>query len=210
MTAGRSRYYLLPVAWMILLFYFSGDAGSFSRTSAIMIPIIRFFFPQMAPRDLFLLVRIIRKIFHFVDYGILAGLWFWALNGGKLTWSSRVAAIALSISVVYGGLDELHQWFVETRTASLIDVAIDSAGAAFALVALFATGGEGRGNRALAFFLWWFTWGVVSVALILAPFRGTGSVALNLGLILIGGAAAGISAVAISRRRSAESRRWYH
>lgn len=73
------------------------------------------------------LEKIIRKLAHFAEYmavGFLsieiASLWIDRMSTGI-----RVVIVQLLISA---GLDELHQYFVPGRYASLIDVMIDTAG----------------------------------------------------------------------------------
>jgi len=64
------------------------------------------------------------KLWHFLEYlpfGFLAWKAILPKNGGGL-------ALALIISLGYAGSDELHQWFVPTRTASLLDWSVDVLG----------------------------------------------------------------------------------
>lgn len=76
------------------------------------------------------------KVLHVGAYGVLGVLGLRALHGGsgRLRWKPSLAALALTIG--YGASDELHQSFVDGRTASLGDVAADAVGAVLALAAL--------------------------------------------------------------------------
>lgn len=69
-----------------------------------------------------------RKVAHFVEYALLAGLWWRALRT-RLSPSAAIG-VAFAISVAYAASDELHQLTVSGRTGTPRDVAIDSAGAA--------------------------------------------------------------------------------
>lgn len=77
----------------------------------------------------------VRKLAHFTEYmtvGFLAGtIWsLWMYSGWKCTLAVLVQLL------LSAGLDELHQYFVPGRHASLWDVAIDAMGglAGFAIV----------------------------------------------------------------------------
>jgi VanZ family protein len=75
---------------------------------------------------------VVRKSAHFMEYALLAVLWFRALAWGP---PSRVAArwLALCVCLTCAVVDETHQTFVPNRTASVRDIAIDGMGAAVAL-----------------------------------------------------------------------------
>jgi VanZ family protein len=74
---------------------------------------------------------ILRKIAHMAEFGLLWWLWWRALGRcERATWVAAAIAIAYAIS------DEYHQHFVEGRVGSPVDVVIDSAGVALAIVAV--------------------------------------------------------------------------
>jgi VanZ family protein len=73
-----------------------------------------------------------RTLGHFAGYALLAAAWAWALPGRL----PRRLLLAAGISFLYAVSDEYHQSFVEGRTASADDVAIDSLGIATALFAI--------------------------------------------------------------------------
>ena len=89
--------------------------------------------PSAGPEQLEALHWLVRKTAHAAEYGTLAALWRWAL-GNREAWRGWLAP--LSLSILTAALDELHQSTTLTRTASLADVLLDSAGAAAALIAL--------------------------------------------------------------------------
>jgi VanZ family protein len=72
---------------------------------------------------------ILRKIAHMVEFGLLALLWWRALG-------HRAPAAAAAIAIAYAISDEYHQSFVEGRVGSPVDVLIDSAGVALAMLAI--------------------------------------------------------------------------
>jgi VanZ family protein len=76
-----------------------------------------------------------RNLGHFGGYALLAAAWCWALRGGV----SRPMALAAALSLIYAITDEYHQTFVEGRTGTWEDVAIDALGITAALVVVRRT-----------------------------------------------------------------------
>ena len=76
---------------------------------------------------------ILRKAGHMAAFGILAVLLWRALTRAAVR---RGVAWSFVLTVAYAGSDEFHQSFTAGRHASGVDVGIDSAGAAIALVVL--------------------------------------------------------------------------
>jgi VanZ family protein len=73
---------------------------------------------------------ILRKIAHMAEFGLLWWLWWRALGRGE-----RATWVAAAIAIAYAAGDEYHQHFVEGRVGSPVDVLIDAAGVALAIVA---------------------------------------------------------------------------
>ena len=73
-----------------------------------------------------------RKLIHFAEYGLLCFLWWRLLRTGADP--GRAVLVAFLLSSLFAASDEFHQSFVEGRSATAVDWAIDTAGAA--LVAL--------------------------------------------------------------------------
>jgi VanZ family protein len=73
---------------------------------------------------------VVRKIGHMGVFAILALLLLRALTRGA---SSRPSAWSFTIAAGYAASDELHQALVAGRHPSVVDVAIDAAGALIAL-----------------------------------------------------------------------------
>ena len=71
---------------------------------------------------------ILRKLAHMAEFGLLALLWWRAFG-------YRARPAAATIAILYAISDEWHQSFVEGRVGSPIDVLIDTAGVAVAMVA---------------------------------------------------------------------------
>jgi VanZ family protein len=77
-----------------------------------------------------------RKLVHFLEYALLCFLWWRAFEPGL--GPRRAALFAFLISSTYAATDEFHQSFVEGRTGTPVDWAIDTAGAALAALRLRA------------------------------------------------------------------------
>lgn len=71
------------------------------------------------------------KAIHFTEYFVLLLALWRALRASSLG-SRRGLAAGFAICLMYAGSDEWHQSFVEGRTPSVADVAIDAAGAGVA------------------------------------------------------------------------------
>lgn len=74
---------------------------------------------------------------HFLGYGLLGLLLYRALNNGFTDWSIIAARNAFIIGLLYAISDEVHQFFVPGREASIFDVLIDTAGLAVAQAVLY-------------------------------------------------------------------------
>ena len=124
------------IAWMGVIFFMSTDSFSFYHTSRYIVPILHGMFPFLPMKAIHGMHLFIRKMGHFSEYAILGWLWYRSLQAGDPGWSGRSAFIALLLSTLYAASDEYHQTFVPSRGPSLIDVGIDSTGAAFSLLCL--------------------------------------------------------------------------
>lgn len=134
----KGRVFLLrwgPVlAWMLLIFIASADAESGPRGSRLLVPVIRWLVPDIRVEMLERVVFGVRKVAHFVSFGVLAMLILRAVAGAHPgQWRWRSAGVAWIATTVYAVSDEVHQQYVATRVGSAVDVGIDSLGAVFAL-----------------------------------------------------------------------------
>lgn len=73
----------------------------------------------------------VKKGGHFLGYALLAVAYFWALPP-RLPRLSR-GLLSVLMAMLFALSDEFHQSFVEGRTSTLRDVAIDTFGAAVAV-----------------------------------------------------------------------------
>jgi VanZ family protein len=121
-----------PLAlWLAAIFYFSSDAMSANRTSRFVEPLIRFLLPWASDAAVFGVHMGVRKAAHVVEYALLTLLAFRAVRGGRTSprWRPSWAVAAFAIASSYAAVDELRQGFASTRSASVLDVLTDMAGA---------------------------------------------------------------------------------
>ena len=104
-----------PLALMGLIFFLSAQP---SLTSGL--------------GDLDLLLR---KLAHMTEFGVLALLWWRALNS---------APAGAMIAIVYAITDEFHQTFVSGRHGTPVDVLIDAVGVGLGILAWRATASRAR------------------------------------------------------------------
>jgi VanZ family protein len=107
--------WLFLLLWMGLIFYVSAQ-------------------PDLSLHPEEMMDLIIRKSAHMAEYGILAGLVWWASPKGGERDLRCVCLYAFIFSGLYAVSDEVHQVFVPGRTARLLDVGFDLLGALVALL----------------------------------------------------------------------------
>ena len=110
------RYWLPVLLCMGLIFFGSGDQGSFPRSSRIIAPILLWFFPQASDETVHTVVVAVRKCAHLTEYGVLALLLWRALRQPRKDevrpWTWSHAGWALALAALYAASDEFHQLFV--------------------------------------------------------------------------------------------------
>lgn len=122
------------IAWMGVIFMMSAMPGDMSgaqsgRLLALVIGVIRWVFgeeaaAQIPPETLHLLIR---KAAHMAEYAVLFLLDDRAL---RMSGVKRHGWYALMLCAAYAATDEWHQSFTADRGPSIIDVGIDTTGAA--------------------------------------------------------------------------------
>ena len=131
--AGMKNW-LPAVAWAGVISSLSTDIFSSEHTSRFIIPVLRWLFPHWSNDTLELMHGIIRKSAHVTEYFIFSMILAHAMRGKNGRWTLRLAIWAVAISAGYSALDEFHQSFVPSRTASPWDASLDVAGATAAQI----------------------------------------------------------------------------
>ena len=107
---GKSTI-IFPILLMMLIFVLSSIPGDDDVPLGIVM--------QLKPH--------IQNLLHLPSYTVLAVLWFCALMNFE-SMSQHALKLAIIISFSYGLLDEVHQYFIPGRYASVIDVMSNSLG----------------------------------------------------------------------------------
>lgn len=122
--------------WACLIFTFSTDTFSSEHTAMIFSPLIHWLFPHLSEDKFDLIHRLIRKSAHFTEYFIFCLLLYRGIRADRKGWRWSWGFSAWFVAALYSCLDEIHQAFVVSRTASPYDSLLDSIGALFAFAAL--------------------------------------------------------------------------
>ena len=139
-----ARRLVLPLGWTVVIFWFSGGEWSADVTRGYALPLLHRLLPWASPELLDLAHWLARKAGHVAGYGILGGLWLFALPD----WRAAVLLAALTAF-----LDEARQALTPSRGASAADLLLDSASAGLA-VALLAGGVTATVDTLTGLLLW--------------------------------------------------------
>jgi len=127
--------YALLILWMAFIAFASSREFSAENTSKIIRPLLLWFFPNISEERIAFVHFLTRKAAHFTEFAVLG----W-LSARAFTVSSRQLLrrwwffAGMLLVVLWALLDEFHQSFVPSRTASLYDSLIDIAGGLTALI----------------------------------------------------------------------------
>jgi VanZ family protein len=123
------------LAWLAFIFFASSDQFSATQTSRFVRPLLHWLFPAWDEPRIKFAHGLVRKIGHFTGYATLAFLAARAFSSSSRDWlRRRWFAFALGLVACYALFDEYRQSFVPTRTASLYDSLLDTAGGVMMLL----------------------------------------------------------------------------
>jgi VanZ family protein len=134
------KYWLPVFIWLGLIFAGSTEIFSAEQTSRYLVPFLRWLDPQISISTIAAIHFALRKLGHLTEYAILAAFLWRALCNAK---NLRAKTTALFVGVwvacaIFAAIDEFHQSFIASRTASLNDLLTDSLGAAIGLAICLA------------------------------------------------------------------------
>ncbi len=146
-ASSRNRlilHWIPTILWLALIASFSTDTFSAKHTGGILFRISHALTGEVSPEAFLRIHVFIRKAAHFTVYGVLSLLAFrsWrATLPGSRRWTFSYGLLALALTLAAACLDEFHQSFVPSRTASPYDVMLDMMGGIFiqVLIAGFTT-----------------------------------------------------------------------
>jgi VanZ family protein len=128
------KYWFPVILAMAFIFWMSTRVFSAENTYIVIEPILRFFAPSLSHRKISLIHRVIRKLAHLTEYFVAGLLLFRAFRSGSSErWKWRWVFSTIVVVLLLAASDEFHQSFVATRTASIVDVGIDTVGGILAL-----------------------------------------------------------------------------
>jgi VanZ family protein len=145
-----TKYWLPVIFCMCFIFWMSTETFSVQNTSFYTERILSFLFPGISSQQVDLIHAFFRKAGHLSEYFILGLLLFRGFRGASMAfWNWGWSFLSLLVVVLWAAIDEFHQSFVPARTASLLDVGMDTAGGILALcvIALCHRHRKNRGIR---------------------------------------------------------------
>ena len=125
------EYWLPLLVWLLCIHLFSTDAFSSSESSRIIVPILKFFFPEMTPERIDLWHMFVRKAAHVAEYFVVGILAYRVFHYGDAS-MVRAKIVTILFVLVAAMSDETHQLMTASRTGSLFDVGYDMSGAVIA------------------------------------------------------------------------------
>lgn len=123
------------IIWAALIFIGSSNLLSSSNTTSFLVRPLRSLFPSASDATLATIHFLIRKAGHVTEYFILAVLAARAFRtSSRVILRARWFLVSLVLVVAYALFDEFRQSFVATRTGTIYDSMIDSAGGLLGLL----------------------------------------------------------------------------
>ena len=135
-TRNFFLYWLPPLLGTAAILTLSGDWGSGRHTLGLINWLLSWL-PLLRPDQVPFAHRCLRKAVHVLAYGTLYFLWFRAYQGHWRYSLTKAFLWSLGLCVLVALLDEGHQAFIASRTGSLGDVALDSAGSTLGAMITF-------------------------------------------------------------------------
>jgi len=125
------------LVWAAVIFSMSTDVFSAEHTANMFDPIVRWLHPSVTAYGLDLVNHAMRKMAHFSEYFVFGLFLYRGVRKGRSGWRWTWGLSAWFVAAVYASLDEVHQAFVASRTASPYDSLLDSIGALFAVIVIW-------------------------------------------------------------------------
>jgi VanZ family protein len=137
------------ILWAAVIFSLSTDTFSSEHTASIFSPLLHWLLPHLSDQQFNTIHNFIRKSAHFTEYFIFYLFLYRGVRGARSGWRWIWGLSAWFVAAGYSALDEVHQAFVVSRTASAYDSLLDSIGALFGLAILYLWFGLRRQRSSL-------------------------------------------------------------
>ena len=149
------KYFLviLLVFWLLVIFLFSNQTASKSQSTSdkvasdivgVVETVTNNEIKKDKKENIIENTRfLVRKTAHFTLYfilGIIVYLLFTSYGVKKILFYSilqKVLLFSLSATFLYACSDEIHQLFLDGRTAKVLDICIDTCGSSLAIISIF-------------------------------------------------------------------------
>ena len=132
--AVRKILIALLIIWMVTVFALSNQNGEESGSLSSKVAVMICFGNVEKAKEI---EPMVRKGAHMFEYAVGAMLFYGYLSTyRKFSWQKKIV-MTLAYIVVYAGLDEFHQRFIDERSGNLIDVGIDTFGGAMGIGASY-------------------------------------------------------------------------
>lgn len=126
------------LAWTIVIFILSTRVFGLVWSKHILERVVSSLPFSISPQTSLDIHFFIRKVAHVVEYAILAALLYRLVRPAtQKGWRPRPALTAILAGAVYAASDELHQFFVPGRLASVRDWEIDVVGLLLGISAVY-------------------------------------------------------------------------
>jgi VanZ family protein len=136
------------IVWALIIFSFSTDQFSFSNTTRIVGPLVRWILPNASLELQQSIHAFVRKLGHWSEYFIFSLLLLRAFRGEERNeWKGRWALSTLILVLFYALSDELHQLFVPSRGAHFEDSMLDFFGGTCAVLWKYLSRNRKPGTR---------------------------------------------------------------
>jgi len=129
------QWRISALVWAAFIFYLSTATFGEGTSQSLLTGAVAFLHLTLSPAALDIVHAVSRKLAHLAEYGILGLLLYRSLAAsGGLSGELQKALWSVLAAAAYSLTDEFHQLFVPGRHASIVDCAIDSTGAAVAML----------------------------------------------------------------------------
>lgn len=134
---------LLIIVWLLVIFFFSAENAEKSeqRSDEVIVETVETIRQKeltQSEKETIInkYIVIVRKSAHFFLYFILGILVFFFLKD-KWKFTLKTVLITIIFCLIYAITDEVHQLFINGRTARIIDVIIDTCGSSLSSLIIY-------------------------------------------------------------------------